>query len=178
MECYAIPPYIRQLTGAIAKCVALIVIIPVAAAFLFSQSVPATLALITSTLIIEYGAAPIGIGLGLHPVFVLFVLTCVALGITIFLFKLFDTLGRNSERIARFLVRSEEKAKQFTFLSKYGMYGLIPCVLTLGLYVCPPLSWALAWRRDNSILLIMGGFIGISVILILITLGLFSVIFH
>ena len=106
------------------------------------------------------------------------VLACVAFGITLFLFDIFDTLGLHSERVARFLARSEEKAKQFPFLSKYGIYGLVPCVLTLGLYVCPPLSWALAWRRNHSILLIMGGFIGISTILILITLGLFSIIFH
>jgi len=178
MESHAIPPYVRQLIGAVAKCVALVLITPCAAAFLFSQSIPATLALITSTLIIEYGSAPIGIGLGLHPVFVLIVLTCVALGITLFLFELFDTLGLHSERVARFLARSEEKVKQSTLISKYGIYGLIPCVLTLGLYVCPPVSWALAWRRDYAILLIMGGFVAISVILILATLGLFSIIFH
>jgi len=178
MECDLIPPYIRQLTGAILKCVGLVIIIPAAAALLFNQSLQATLALITSTLIIEYGAAPIGIGLGLHPAYVLFVLTCVALGITLFLFDLFDTLGRHSERVARFLARSEEKTKQFPYLSKYGIYGLVPCVLTLGLYVCPPLSWALAWRRDYSIILTMGGFIVISIILIFITLGLFSIIFH
>ncbi len=139
---------------------------------------PATIALITTTLVIEYGAAPIGIGLGLHPVFVLFVLTCVALGITLVLFDLFDTLGRHSERVARFLLRSEEKVKQSKLISKYGMYGLVPCVLTLGFYVCPAVSWALAWRRDYCILLIMGGFIAISGILILVTLGLFSVIFQ
>ncbi|MDO9034536.1 MAG: hypothetical protein Q7U51_04965 [Methanoregula sp.] len=178
MECDVIPPYIRQLTGAILKCVGLVIITPVAAALLFNQSLPATLALITSTLIIEYGAAPIGIGLGLHPAYVLFVLTCVALGITLFLFDLFDTLGRHSERVARFLARSEEKTKQFPYLSRYGICGLVPCVLTLGFYVCPPLSWALAWRRDFSIILTMGGFIVISIILILITLGLFSIIFH
>ena len=177
MESDAFPPYIPQLIGAIAKCIALVLIIPCAAAFLLSQSVPATLALITSTLIIEYGAAPIGIGLGLHPAFVLLIISCVALGITLFLFDIFDTLGQHSERVARFLARSEEKAKQFTYLSRYGIYGLIPCVLTLGFYVCPPLSWALAWRRDYSIILTMGGFIVISIILILITLGLFSIIF-
>ncbi len=177
MECNAIPPYIRQLSGAIVKCVVLVVIIPVAVAFLLSQSLPATLALITSTLIIEYGAAPIGIGLGLHPAYVLFVLTSVALGITLFLFDLFDTLGRHSERVARFLERSEEKTKQFTYISRYGIYGLVPCVLTLGFYVCPLLSWALSWRRDYSIILTMGGFIVISIILICITLGLFSIIF-
>lgn len=178
MESKAIPPYIRQLIVAIAKCMGLILIIPLGVAFLFSQSIPATLALISSTLIIEYGAAPIGIGIGLHPVFVLLVLSCVALGITLFLFDLFDTLGLHSERVARFLARSQEKAKQSTLISKYGIYGLVPCVLTLGLYVCPPVSWALAWRRDYAILLIMGGFIIISALLILATLGLFSLIFH
>jgi len=177
MEGNVIPPGFCPVIGAIAKCVGLVVIIPVTAAFLFSQSVPATLAVITSTLIIEYGAAPIGIGLGLHPVFVLMILTSVALGITLFLFDLFDTIGRHYERVARFLARSEERAKQSTFLSRYGIYGLVPCVLTLGFYVCPPISWALVWRRDHAIFLIMGGYIGISVILIIATLGLFSIIF-
>ncbi|MDP3564159.1 MAG: hypothetical protein Q8R70_06675 [Methanoregula sp.] len=178
MECTAVPPYIRPLIAAILKCVTLVLIVPCAAAFLFSQSVPATFALITITLIIEYGAAPIGIGLGLHPVFVLLVLTCVALGVTLCMFDIFDTLGRHSERVARFLARAEEKVQQSTFISKYGIYGLVPCVLTFGFYVCPPVSWALVWRRDQSLFLIMGGFIAISAVLILITLGLFSIIFH
>ncbi len=177
MDCSAIPPYIRPVTGAIVKGVGLVLLIPVVAAVIFSQSVPATLALIASTLVIEYGAAPIGIGLGLHPVFVLGVLTSVALGIILLLFDLFDTLGRHSERVGLFLARSEEKVKQSGLLSKYGIYGLVPCVLTLGFYVCPPVSWACAWRRDYSILLTMGGYIAISLILILATLGLFRIIF-
>lgn len=178
MENGAIPPYILPFIGAIAKGAGFVFFIPLASAILFSQPVPATIAVITSTLVIEYGAAPIGIGLGLQPAFVLLVLTCVALGITLFLFDLFDTLGRHSERIARFLARSEEKVQQSTFISRYGIYGLVPCVLTLGFYVCPPVSWALGWNRCHAILLIMGGFIGISVILIVATLGLFSVIVH
>ena len=178
MECNAVPPNIRTLIAAIMKCVTLILIVPCTTAFLFSQSVPATLALVTSTLIIEYGAAPIGIGLGLHPAFVLLVLTCVALGITLCMFDIFDALGRHSERVARFLARAEEKVQQSTLISKYGIYGLVPCVLTLGFYACPPVSWALAWRRDQSFLLIMGGFIAISAILILLTLGLSSLIFY
>ena len=177
MHCGPPPPYLRNLAVAIIKGIVLVVVLPFAAALLFAQPLPSTAALITSTLVIEYAAAPIGIGLGLHPVFVLFVLTCVALGITLFLFDLFDTLGRHSERVARFLSRSEEKAKKSTLLSRYGIYGLVPCVLTLGFYVCPTVSWVLAWRRDYAIILIMGGFIAISGILILGTLGLFSVIF-
>jgi hypothetical protein len=177
MKCSPLPPYVRNLVFAISKGIVLVVVLPLVAAIIFSQSPGATIALITTTLVIEYGAAPIGIGLGLHPAFVLLVLTCVALGITLFLFDLFDNLGRHSKRVARFLLHSEEKVKQSKLISKYGMYGLIPCVLTLGFYVCPPIVWALAWRRDVSIFLIMGGFIAISGILILVTLGLFSVIF-
>jgi hypothetical protein len=177
MKCSPLPPYVRNLVVAISKGIVLVVVLPLAASIIFSQSPAATIALITTTLVIEYGAAPIGIGLGLDPAFVLLVLTCVALGITLFLFDLFDTLGRHSERAARFLLRSEEKVKQSKLISKYGIYGLVPCVLTLGFYVCPPVAWALAWRRDASIVLIMGGFIAISGILILVTLGLFSVIF-
>lgn len=178
MKCSSPPPYVRNLVVAISKGIVLVVVLPLVAAIIFAQSPASTIALITTTLVIEYGAAPIGIGLGLDPVFVLFVLTCVALGITLFLFDLFDTLGRHSERAARFLVRSEEKVKQSKLISRYGMYGLVPCVLTLGFYVCPPVSWALGWRRDHCLFLIMGGFIAISGILILVTLGLFSVIFH
>ena len=177
MDSPAIPPYIRPVIGAVATCVGLVLVVPVAAAYIFSQSVPATLALIPSTLVIEYGAAPIGIGLGLHPAFVLLILSSVALGITLGMFGIFDTLGRHSERVAGFLARSQAKAQQSTFIARYGIYGLVPCVLTLGLYVCPPVSWALGWRRNQAILLIMGSFIAISLVLILITLGLFSIIF-
>jgi hypothetical protein len=178
MKCSPFPPYVRNLFIAIIKGIVLVVVLPLVAAIIFSQSPAAAIALITTTLVIEYGAAPIGIGLGLDPAFVLLVLTCVALGITLFLFDLFDTLGLHSKRVARFLLRSEEKVKQSKLLARYGMYGLVPCVLTLGFYVCPPVSWALAWRRDYCILLIMGGFIAVSGILILVTLGLFSVIFY
>jgi len=177
MKSNPLPPYVRNLIVAISKGIVLVVVLPLVGAIIFTQSPAATIALITTTLVIEYGAAPIGIGLGLHPAFVLVVLACVALGITLFLFDLFDTLGRHSERVARFLLRSEEKVKQSKLISRYGMFGLVPCVLTLGFYVCPPVSWALVWRRDYCIVLIMGSFIAISGILILVTIGLFSVIF-
>ena len=102
----------------------------------------------------------------------------MALGITFLLFDIFDTLDRHSGRVTRFLERSETKVKESAILSKYGIYGFVPCALTIGLYFCPPVSWALVWRRNHSLLLIMGGFIAISAILILVTFGLFSIIFY
>ena len=177
METGTIPHYLFHLCGAITKALVLVVVLPLTPAFLFTIPIPSTLALITSTLVIEYGAAPIGIGLGLPPVFVLYVLACVALGVTLTLFDIFDLLGEHSERVSRFLKKSEERAGRSMFLKKYGMYGLVPCVITLGFYVCPPVSWVMGWRRDRSILLIMAGYITISIVTILATMGIFSLVF-
>ena len=101
METGTIPHYLFHLCGAITKALVLVVVLPLTPAFLFTIPIPSTLALITSTLVIEYGAAPIGIGLGLPPVFVLYVLACVALGVTLTLFDIFDLLGEHSERVSR-----------------------------------------------------------------------------
>jgi hypothetical protein len=177
METGIIPDYLVPLLGAIIKALVLVVVLPLAAAFLLSIPIPSTLALITGTLIIEYGAAPIGLGLGLHPVFVLYVLVCVALGVTLVLFDIFAIMGEHSERVSRFLKRSSDRAKQSSFLTKYGIYGLVPGVMTLGFYVCPPVSWVVGWQKTRSILLIMAGYITISIVTILATMGIFSLVF-
>lgn len=175
MECGNLPLNLRYLAGAIIKGMILVVVLPLAAAIIFVQPLSSTIALITSTLVIEYGAAPVGLGLGLPPVFVFYVLVCVALGVTLSLFDLFDLLGVQSKRVERFLETSAERAKHSPVLTKYGIYGLVPCVLTLGFYICPPISWVLGWRRDLSILLIMTGYIGISIVTIFVTMGIFWV---
>jgi hypothetical protein len=176
MEAGTIPDYLVPLLGAIIKALVLVVVLPLTIAFLFTIPIPSTVALITGTLIIEYGAAPIGLGLGLHPVFVLFVLVCVALGVILILFDIFAILGVHSEKVSQFLKKSSGRAEQSSFLTKYGIYGLVPGVMTLGFYVCPPVSWVLGWPKNRSILLIMTGYITISIVTILATMGIFSLV--
>ena len=165
----------RDLTMTIAKGFFLAVVLPVAPALLFNIPMPSVLALIASTFVIEYGAAAAGIGMGLPPLYVLYAVTSIALGVTLTLFDIFDLLGRNSERVSGFLAKSSERAGRSVFLKKYGIYGLVPCVITLGFYVCPPVSWVMGWQKNRSMVLIMGGYIGISVVTILTTLGFFKI---
>jgi uncharacterized membrane protein len=172
MESAAISHYLCHSASVILKGGGIAVVLPLAGAFLCALPVPSTAALITSTLVIEYGAAPIGIALGLPPAFVLYVLVCCALGVTLALFEIFDTMAEHSDRVLRFLKRSEERAKQSQVLSRYGVYGLIPCVLTLGFYVCPPVSWVLGWRRDVSVFMILAGYTAGTALLILGTIGM------
>jgi hypothetical protein len=159
-----------------AKGIFLAVVLPLAPALVFYIPVTSVLALIGSTIVIEYGAAAVGVGMGLPPIYVLYAVTCIALGVTVTLFDIFDLLGRHSERVSEFLAKSSERAGRSEFLKKYGIYGLVPCIITLGFYVCPPVSWVMGWPRSTSILLIMGGYIGISLITILATIGFFKII--
>jgi len=178
MEDVSITHYLEHMAGAIAKFVLLAFVLPLLPVFIFNLSLPATIALITSTFVIEYGAAPRGIGLGLPPVFVFYVLVCIAAGVIFLLYDIFDTLGQHSERIARFLKKSGDRAQQSSMLSKYGIYGLTPCVMTLGFYICPPIAWVLGWRRDLSILLTMAGYIAISLVTVLLSQSTLYLLFR
>lgn len=176
MEDVSFTHYLEHMAGAIAQFVLLAIVLPLLPVVIFNLSLPATNALITSTFVIEYGAAPIGIGLGLPPVFVFYVLVCIAAGVIFLLYDIFDTLGEHSERITKFLKKSGERAQQSGMLSKYGIYGLIPCVMTLGFYVCPPIAWVLGWRSDLSILMTMTGYITILLITLLLSMGIFDLL--
>jgi hypothetical protein len=178
MEDIPFSHYLEHFVLAFARFGLVAIILPLIPAVIFSLPLPATIALITTTFVLEYGAAPIGIGMGLHPIFVVYVLVCIALGVTLFLFDIFDTLGEHSKRVAKFLEMSGERAKKLKILAKYGIYGLVPCVMTLGFYVCPPIIWVCGWRRDISILMIMAGFISISVITTLVSLGIIDLLFR
>jgi hypothetical protein len=163
MESGTPPHFLRNLCGAVTRGLLLAIIFPLVPAVLFGISLSSSLALITGTFVIEYGAAALGIGLGLPPIYILYVLVCVASGVTLTVFD--------------FLEKSEKRAHRSTILTKYGIFGLIPCVLTLGFYVCPAVSRMMGWRRDLSILLIMGGYISISIVTLLATMGIFRFVF-
>ena len=177
MESGTPPHFLRNLCGAVTRGLLLAIIFPLVPAVLFGISLSSSLALITGTFVIEYGAAALGIGLGLPPIYILYVLVCVASGVTLTVFDIFDRVSEYSPRVSRFLEKSEKRAHRSTILTKYGIFGLIPCVLTLGFYVCPAVSRMMGWRRDLSILLIMGGYISISIVTLLATMGIFRFVF-
>ena len=176
MEDVPVTHYFEHLAGAAVKFVLIAIALPLLPAIVFNEPFAPVVALVTSTFVVEYGAAPIGIGMGLNPFFVLFTLTCIAIGVTLFLFDIFDMMGEHSERVARFLDSAGTQAKKSKVLSKYGIYGLVPCVMTLGFYACPPVAWVFGWRRDISILMIMTGYISISVLTLLISMGIFDLL--
>jgi uncharacterized membrane protein len=168
--------YLKHIGSALAKLILIALVLPLLLVSISGQSVPAAFALMTSTLVIEYGAAPVGIGLGLNPLIVLLTMACIALGVSLFLYDLLDATGRHSERVALFLKKTEDRARQSQVLSRYGIYGLVPCVLILGFYVSTPVSWIFGWNRNRSLLLIMAGYVAASVVTVSLSIGFFGLL--
>lgn len=152
------------------------ILLPLPAAYLTGRSVPVTLALMAGTFIIEYGAAPVGILGGLDPLFVLVVLSLIALGVTLLLFGLCGTLEMHWPRFARFLERTRGRAQSSAILAKYGIFGLVPLVMILGFWVCAPVACLSGWRRDHATALIMTGYVIACIATILATQGFLGIV--
>ncbi|MDD1705364.1 MAG: small multi-drug export protein [Methanoregula sp.] len=169
--------HFRQFGTAIGKFLLIAIILPLIPVLILGLPAGGTLALMASTFVIEYGAGPVGIGLGLPPVFVLWVVVCVALGITLLFFDILDALAGHSARVSTFLARAEERAKRSNLISRHGIYGLIPGVMILGIYVCSPVSWILGGNRKYSVVLIFAGYTLAATGTILVTLGILKLFF-
>jgi hypothetical protein len=133
-----------------------------------------TLALIGSTLLIEYGAVLPGLALGVPPVILIIVMTSIASGVILASLELFDYFSARSEKLSRFLERVwESRAGQL--VHRYGVWGLIPGIMIAGFYVCPALSWIFAWERRIAVAMMIGAFILSSVVVLLLSLGVLTI---
>jgi uncharacterized membrane protein len=164
---------ILQKTGAaLGRGVVLILVLPLVPAFILGYPLMPALAMIGSSLIIESTAAPVGIALGLSPLYVFYVLVCTEAGIFLCLYDIFDTLGHTSPAVARFLEKSRTIAHGSPAIEKYGILGLIPCEILIGVYANAPLSRVLGWREDHALALTLAGYVPVLVITIWISVGL------
>jgi hypothetical protein len=170
---------ILQKSGsALGRGILLLLILPLLPALILGYPLTPTLALIGTSLIIEAAAAPVGIALGLSPVFVFFVLICTESGIFLCLYDIFDTIGHSSPRVALFLEKSRHYAHSTPTVEKYGILSLVPCDILLGVYANAPLAWVLGWREDHALVLTIIGYLPQLIITIWITLGLLQLNIH
>ncbi|HVN73208.1 MAG TPA: hypothetical protein VMT44_01290 [Methanoregula sp.] len=164
--------------SAVFRFLIIAVALPLIPAFTFLPSrLPEILTFLGATFVLEYGAAAVGIGLGLPAAYVLFVISCFGVGISLFLFDLLGAIGNRSSRVRSFLEKSGEQAGRSRLFSRYGIYGLVPCVIIISIYVCPPAAWVFGWDRSRSLALILGGFLSAAIVTTLACLGIFHVFF-
>ena len=166
---------LKHIARALGRGVFCALILPLVTAVLFSLPLSPTLALIGSGLLIEDGAAPVGIALGLPPLFIFYVLVCTEIGIFLGLFDIFDTIGHTYEPVTRFLEKSRRFVHQEATIERYGILALIPSAILLGVYVNAPAAWVLGWREEYALVLTMAAYCLALVITIILSLGLVQV---
>jgi len=175
MELWDRTTSLKHVGRALGRGIFCALVLPLIPVFLFSLPLSPTLALIGSGLLIEYGAVPVGIALGLPPLFICYVLVCTEIGIFLGLFDIFDTIGHSYEPVTRFLEKSRRFVHQSATIERYGILALIPSEILLGVYINAPAAWVLGWREDYALLLTMAAYCLALVITLILTIGLFQV---
>jgi len=166
---------LRHIGRALGRGVACALVLPLIPAFLLGYSLSSTLALVGSGLLIEYGAAPVGIALGLPPVFVFYVLVCTETGIFLCLFDIFDTIGHTWEPAIRLLEKTRQLVHQSAIVERYGILALGPSAILFGVYINAPAAWVLGWREEYALFLTMAAYGLALTVTIFLTVGLFQV---
>ena len=169
--------FLKHIAAALAQGIFIALGLPLITVALFGYPLMSTLALIGSGLFIEYGAAPVGLALGLSPLFVFWVLVCTETGIFLGLFAVFDAIGHTWPPVAKLLERTTELVHKSTLAERYGIVGLIPCEILIGVYANAPVSWVLGWQKYRSLAFTMAGYIPSLAITILATIGLLQAYF-
>lgn len=149
-------------------------IAPFLAGFFFMVPPGAVLALISATYILEYGAVFIGHALGMDNAIILIIVMLEATGIIFFQLSIFDHIGKNSPRVARFLERIREKFGKSPYIKNYGVFSLIPGMLVVGFYVCPAVAWLIGWDRKTAFIVMLGTFCAASAFLLPVSQGIFE----
>lgn len=169
--------FLRHLAAALARGVSVALVLPLLSSLIFKEPLMPTLALAGSGLVIEFGAAPLGIALGLSPLFVFWVLMCTETGIFIGLFDIFDAVGHTWKAAADLLVTTKQFIHRHSLAERYGILGLVPCEILIGVYANAPVSWVLGWPQGRALLLTMAGYVPCLILTILATNGLLALSF-
>lgn len=166
---------VRHIGRALGRGILCALVLPLIPVLVFNLPLSPALALIGSGLLIEYGAAPVGIALGLPPLFVFFALMCTETGIFLGLFDVFDTIGHTWEPATRFLEKTRQLVHQSAPIERYGILALIPLEILVGVYINAPAAWVLGWKKEHALLLTMAAYCLALVITIFLSIGLFHV---
>jgi uncharacterized membrane protein len=172
MERAAVMRNLRLTGRALGWCIIPALVLPLAAAYLLRLSPAPVIALITSAFLVEYGSIPIGLGLGLPSLYVLCAATSIEAGIFLGIYGILDAIGTASGHVAWFLDKTKQLAERSRMFDRYGIFGLFPCEILIGVYFCAPASRLLGWQRERAFAVTMAGYCVAAVATTLATLGL------
>jgi ABC-type multidrug transport system permease subunit len=109
--------------------------------------------MIISIFILQPLAVAVGLGLGIHPVQVMFIMISFGISVILVLPRICDMFAERSEWLQKNLKKIETITQKSEMFRKYGMYTFIPFIWVpgVGLYGCVMIAWLFRWRgvRDE-----------------------------
>ena len=146
---------------------------------LYNQNTPGEiLGLVASIFILQPLAVAVGLGLGIPPVQVMFIMMSFGISVIFVLFGICDMFAERSEWLHQHLKKIEVITQKSEMFRKYGIYAFIPFIWVpgVGLYGCVMIAWLFKWRSARAGAIILAGWILAALIVLLTSIGIFSII--
>jgi BASS family bile acid:Na+ symporter len=152
---------LKKLSKALLLFIGIAVVIPLVIGYLLGVSGAEILAMVTSTLLLQAAAPPVGMAMGLSPAIILFTMACFALGMVMAIFEICDGLSASSEKVRNWINKVSKISDKHPAIKKYGAISccFIAWIPGIGLYGTPVIAWVFKWKRLPSIIFTVTGFL-------------------
>jgi len=134
--------------------------------------------LVVSIVILQPLAVAVGLGLGIHPVQVMFIMISFGISVILVLPGICDIFAEQSEWLQQNLKKIEKITQKSEMFRRYGIYAFIPFIWVpgVGLYGCIMIAWLFKWRSVRAGAIILAGWILAALIVLLTSIGIFQII--
>jgi len=134
--------------------------------------------MVASIFILQPLAVAVGLGLGIHPVQVMFIMISFGISVILVLPGICDIFAEQSEWLQQNLKKIEKITQKSEMFSRYGIYAFIPFIWVpgVGLYGCIMIAWLFKWRSVRAGAIILAGWILAALIVLLTSIGIFQII--
>jgi len=134
--------------------------------------------MVVSIFILQPLAVAVGLGLGIHPLQVMFIMISFGISVILVLPGICDIFAEQSEWLQQNLKKIEKITQKSEMFRKYGIYTFIPFIWVpgVGLYGCVMIAWLLRWRNARAVAVILAGWILAALIVLLASIGIFQII--
>ena len=146
---------------------------------LYNQNTPGEIfGLVASIFILQPLAVAVGLGLGMHPVQVMFIMISFGISVILVLPGICDIFAEQSEWLQQNLKKIEKITQKSEMFRRYGIYAFIPFIWVpgVGLYGCIMIAWLFKWRSVRAGAIILAGWILAALIVLLTSIGIFQII--
>ncbi|MEI7433977.1 MAG: hypothetical protein WCJ93_06985 [Methanomicrobiales archaeon] len=152
---------LKKLSKALLLFIGIAVVIPLAIGAVLGVGSAQILAMITSTLLLQAAAPPVGMAMGLSPAIILVTMACFAVGMVVAIFEICDGLAASSERVRKWIDKIAKISDKHPVIKKYGAISccFIAWIPGIGLYGTPVIAWVFKWKRLPSIIFTVTGFV-------------------